>query len=80
MLVKQKAMSWPAGLLAFTAGLLIAVVTAPVRVCGAVFLLPVQLSVPSVPSPAITPTNLKFNVVVAGPGVILFATCGSRSC
>ncbi|MEU0414537.1 sulfite exporter TauE/SafE family protein [Streptomyces griseorubiginosus] len=51
------------------AGLLIATVTAPVGVSGAVFLLPVQLSVFGVPNPAITPTNLLFNVV-AGPGAL----------
>lgn len=47
----------------FVAGLGVAVVTAPVGVSGAVFLLPVQISVLSVPSPAVTPTNLLFNVV-----------------
>jgi uncharacterized membrane protein YfcA len=62
--------SWSMGLLGFVAGLLIAVVTAPVGVSGAVFLLPVQLSVLGVPSPAVTPTNLLFNVV-AGPGALL---------
>ncbi|WP_330262770.1 sulfite exporter TauE/SafE family protein [Streptomyces griseorubiginosus] len=51
------------------AGLLIATVTAPVGVSGAVFLLPVQLSVFGVPNPTITPTNLLFNVV-AGPGAL----------
>ncbi|MDQ0791558.1 sulfite exporter TauE/SafE family protein [Streptomyces sp. B1I3] len=51
-------------------GLMIAVVTAPVGVSGAVFLLPVQLSVFGVPSPAVTPTNLLYNVV-AGPGALL---------
>ncbi|MFJ8661879.1 sulfite exporter TauE/SafE family protein [Streptomyces sp. NPDC093795] len=50
-------------------GLLIAVVTAPVGVSGAVFLLPVQLSVFGVPNHAVTPTNLLFNVV-AGPGAL----------
>ncbi len=45
-------------------GLMIAVVTAPVGVSGAVFLLPVQLSVFGVPNPAVTPTNLLFNVAV----------------
>ncbi|CCK32720.1 hypothetical protein BN159_8342 [Streptomyces davaonensis JCM 4913] len=50
-------------------GLLIASVTAPVGVSGAVFLLPVHLSVFGVPSPAVTPTNLLFNVV-AGPGAL----------
>ncbi|WP_392893194.1 sulfite exporter TauE/SafE family protein [Streptomyces sp. LN699] len=53
----------------FGAGLLISTVTAPVGVSGAVFLLPVQLSVLGVPSPAVTPTNLLFNVV-AGPGAL----------
>ncbi|MGI3222670.1 TSUP family transporter [Streptomyces sp. GTA36] len=51
------------------AGLLIATVTAPVGVSGAVFLLPIQLSVFGVPNPAVTPTNLLFNVV-AGPGAL----------
>lgn len=51
------------------AGLLISVVTAPVGVSGAVFLLPVHLSVFGVPNPSITPTNLLFNVV-AGPGAL----------
>ncbi|MET9391260.1 sulfite exporter TauE/SafE family protein [Streptomyces sp. NPDC006624] len=63
-------MTWPTGLAGFTAGLLIAMVTAPVGVSGAVFLLPVQLSVLGVPGPAVTPTNLLFNVV-AGPGALL---------
>lgn len=58
------------GLLGFTAGLLISLVTAPVGVSGAVFLLPVQISVLAVPSPAVTPTNLLYNVV-AGPGALL---------
>ncbi|MFD3542401.1 sulfite exporter TauE/SafE family protein [Streptomyces sp. NPDC058662] len=53
----------------FAAGLLISTLTAPVGVSGAVFLLPVQLSVLGVPSPAVTPTNLLFNVV-AGPGAL----------
>ncbi|MCA2215335.1 sulfite exporter TauE/SafE family protein [Jidongwangia harbinensis] len=63
-------MTWDTALLGFAAGLLISVVTAPVGVSGAVFLLPVQLSVLHVPSPAVTPTNLLFNVV-AGPGALL---------
>ena len=51
-------------------GMLIAVVTAPVGVSGAVFLLPVQLNVFAVPNPAVTPTNLLYNAV-AGPGALL---------
>jgi uncharacterized membrane protein YfcA len=58
------------GLAGLAAGLLIAVVTAPVGISGAVFLLPVQFSVLGVPNPAVTPTNLLFNVV-AGPGALL---------
>ncbi|GGZ44595.1 TSUP family transporter [Streptomyces poonensis] len=63
-------MDWSAGVLGLAAGVLIALVTAPVGVSGAVFLLPVQLSVLGVPSPAVTPTNLLYNVV-AGPGALL---------
>jgi uncharacterized membrane protein YfcA len=63
-------MTWETALLGFAAGLLISVVTAPVGVSGAVFLLPVQLSILHVPSPAVTPTNLLYNVV-AGPGALL---------
>jgi hypothetical protein len=42
------------GVLGFVAGLLISVLTAPVGVSGAVFLLPVQLSILGVPDPAVT--------------------------
>ncbi|MBL7491523.1 sulfite exporter TauE/SafE family protein [Frankia sp. AgB1.9] len=54
----------------FVAGLVLATVTAPVGVSGAVFLLPVQLDLLSVPSPAVTPTNLIYNVI-ATPGSLL---------
>ncbi|MFJ1733353.1 TSUP family transporter [Streptomyces sp. NPDC088254] len=63
-------MAGSAELYGLAVGLMIAVVTAPVGVSGAVFLLPVQLSVFGVPSPAVTPTNLLYNVV-AGPGALL---------
>jgi uncharacterized membrane protein YfcA len=63
-------MAWSTALTGLAIGLLIATVTAPAGVSGAVFLLPVQLSVLGVPSPAVTPTNLLFNVV-AGPGALL---------
>jgi uncharacterized protein len=53
----------------FLAALVIATVTAPVGVSGAVFLLPVQLDLLQVPNPSVTPTNLMFNVV-AGPGAL----------
>ncbi|MFI8207285.1 TSUP family transporter [Streptomyces sp. NPDC085937] len=63
-------MNWSTGLAGLAAGLVISVMTTPAGVSGAVFLLPVQLSVLGVPSPAVTPTNLLFNVV-AGPGALL---------
>jgi uncharacterized membrane protein YfcA len=62
-------MTWQTGLAGFLAGLLISIVTSPAGVSGAVFLLPVQLSVLHVPNPAVTPTNLLFNVV-SGPGAL----------
>jgi Sulfite exporter TauE/SafE len=62
--------AWQGALLALGAGLVIAAISTPVGVSGAVFLLPVQLSVLQVPSPSVTPTNLLFNVV-AGPGGLL---------
>ncbi len=63
-------MSWPQLAEGFGAALLIATLTSPVGVSGAVFLLPVQLGVLHVPNPAVTPTNLLYNVV-AGPGALL---------
>ncbi|WP_344606983.1 sulfite exporter TauE/SafE family protein [Streptomyces glaucus] len=63
-------MEWELGAAGLALGMLTAVVTAPVGVSGAVFLLPVQLSVLAVPHPAVTPTNLLYNVV-AGPGALL---------
>lgn len=62
-------MTWELAL-GFVAGLVISTVTAPVGVSGAVFLLPVQLDILRVPSPAVTPTNLLFNVVTT-PGALL---------
>src|SRR3954463_12800380 len=49
---------------------LIAVVATPVGVSGAVFLVPVQVSVLHTPSPSVTPTNLLYNVI-ATPGALL---------
>lgn len=57
------------GLLSFIAGLGVAVLTTPVGVSGAVFLLPIQVTVLQVPSPSVTPTNLLFNIV-AVPGAL----------
>jgi uncharacterized membrane protein YfcA len=44
--------------------------TTPVGVSGAVLLLPVQLSVLGMPSPAVSPTNLLYNVISV-PGALL---------
>jgi uncharacterized membrane protein YfcA len=60
---------WPAGAVC---GFLIALVTTPAGVSGAVLLLPVQLSVLRVPSPGVTPTNLLFNVVAVPGGLLRF--------
>jgi uncharacterized membrane protein YfcA len=49
---------------------LLALVTTPAGVSGAVLLLPVQVSVLGVPSPAVTPTNLLYNVI-STPGALL---------
>ncbi len=51
-------------------GLLIAMITTPVGVSGAVLLLPYQLTVLGTPSPTVTPTNLLYNVI-AVPGALL---------
>src|SRR5881227_4005299 len=47
----------------------IAVAATPAGVSGAVLLLPFQVSVLGTPSPAVTPTNLLYNVV-ATPGAL----------
>jgi len=61
---------WPVGAaLAF----LLAFVTTPAGVSGAVLLLPLQLSVLHVPSPSVTPTNLLFNVAATPGGLLRFA-------
>ena len=47
----------------------IALVTTPVGVSGAVFLIPVQVSVLETPNPGVTPTNLFYNLI-ATPGAL----------
>jgi uncharacterized protein len=54
---------------ALAAAFFIAVVATPAGVSGAVLLLPFQVSVLGTPSPAVTPTNLLYNVV-ATPGAL----------
>lgn len=51
----------------------LALATTPAGVSGAVLLLPIQLSVLHVPSPAVTPTNLLFNVAATPGGLLRFA-------
>ena len=53
----------------FLAALVISMVASPAGVSGAVLLLPFQVSVLGTPSPAVTPTNLLYNVV-ATPGAL----------
>lgn len=48
----------------------ISALTTPVGVSGAVFLVPVQISLLGTPSPAVTPTNLLYNLI-AIPGALL---------
>jgi len=54
---------------ALLAAFVIAVVASPAGISGAALLLPFQVSVLGTPSPAVTPTNLLYNVV-ATPGAI----------
>jgi uncharacterized protein len=61
---------WPVGA---AVAFLLALVTTPAGVSGAVLLLPVQLSVLHVPSPSVTPTNLLFNVAATPGGLLRFA-------
>ena len=55
--------------IALSAAFAIAVLATPAGVSGAVLLLPFQVSVLGTPSPAVTPTNLLYNVV-ATPGAL----------
>jgi uncharacterized protein len=57
---------------AFIAGFLVAAVTTPAGVSGAVLLLPIQVSLLGVPSPSVTPTNLIFNVLATPSGVLRY--------
>ncbi len=63
-------MSLTEGSLAFLLAMGISALTVPAGVSGAVFLLPAQLSLLGMPSPAVTPTNLLYNVI-ATPAAIL---------
>jgi hypothetical protein len=54
---------------ALAAAFVIALLATPAGISGAVLLLPFQVSVLGTPSPAVTPTNLLYNVV-ATPGAL----------
>jgi uncharacterized protein len=54
---------------ALVAAYVIAVLATPAGISGAVLLLPFQVSVLGTPSPAVTPTNLLYNVI-ATPGAL----------
>jgi uncharacterized membrane protein YfcA len=56
-------------LVALVAAFVVATLASPVGVSGAVLLLPFQVSVLGTPSPAVTPTNLLYNIV-ATPGAL----------
>ncbi len=60
---------WPVGALC---AFLLALITTPAGVSGAVLMLPIQLSILHVPSPAVTPTNLLFNVAATPGGLLRF--------
>ena len=60
---------WSVEAAAVIAAFVIAAATVPAGVSGAVLLLPFQVSILGTPSPAVTPTNLLYNVV-ATPGAL----------
>ena len=60
---------WPVGAVCAFA---LALIATPAGVSGAVLLLPIQLSVLHVPSPAVTPTNLLFNIAAVPGGLLRF--------
>ncbi len=55
--------------MALAAAFIVSAVAAPAGISGAVLLLPFQVSVLGTPSPAVTPTNLLYNVV-STPGAL----------
>ena len=52
------------------AGFIIAAISTPAGVSGAFLLLPLQVQVFDVPSPAVTATNLLYNVVSSPAGAV----------
>ncbi len=73
---RESRISWPTMLgtgwvevVALAAAFAIAILATPAGISGAVLLLPFQVGVLGTPSPAVTPTNLLYNVV-ATPGAL----------
>jgi hypothetical protein len=62
---------------ALVAAYLIAAVTTPAGISGAVLLLPFQISVLATPSPSVTPTNLLYNVVATPRGAVPLLAAGT---
>jgi uncharacterized membrane protein YfcA len=60
---------WAVDVVAAVAAFAIALVATPAGISGAVLLLPFQVTVLGTPSPAVTPTNLLYNVVAAPGGL-----------
>ena len=60
------------------AAFVIAMVATPAGISGAVLLLPFQVSVLGTPSPAVTPTNLLYNVVATPGALFRFWRQGQR--
>lgn len=58
---------------------LIATVTTPVGISGAVFLVPVQVSLLHTPSPSVTPTNLLYNLIATPGALARYAARGITS-
>src|SRR4051795_6220907 len=64
-------------LVALAAAFVTAAVASPAGISGAVLLLPFQVSVLGVPSPAVTPTNLLYNVVGTPGGLLGYRPAGA---
>jgi uncharacterized membrane protein YfcA len=54
----------------------LAAVSTPVGVSGAVFLVPVQVSILHTPNPAVTPTNLLYNLIAIPGALVRFRRAG----
>jgi uncharacterized membrane protein YfcA len=63
---------------ALAAAFIVSVLATPAGISGAVLLLVFQVSVLGTPSPAVTPTNLLYNVVATGCAVPLLAAGTGR--